>query len=111
MKKLLLTTALLTAITTASAADLTSCAATYTVASAAFAQVGENRNADGAAYYAVEARRAALRVNWGGNTQPANSMYKQALWVQESRFKSNGWPALSTDLKECGAVLKRNNIQ
>lgn len=111
MKKLLVTAAVLGLATTAQAADLTSCAATYTVASAAFANVNENPNADAAAYYAGQTRVLATSKNWGGNQQAATSMYRQALQVQQGRFKSSGWPALSRDLKECERVLQQYNIQ
>ena len=111
MKKLLVTAALLLSITTAHALDLTSCAATYTVASAEFARDGDNRMADGAAYYAVQARAAGTRITWGGQVTTATAMYRQALQVQQGRFKTSGWPALSRDLDTCAAVLKRNNIQ
>lgn len=111
MKKLVLALGLLTAITTAQAADLNSCSATYTVASAAFANSGDNRNADAAAYYAGQTRVLSTSKNWGGNAQLSSQMFKQALQVQQGKFRVSGWPALSSDLKQCETVLKQYNIQ
>lgn len=111
MNKLLIAALLLSTALTAQAADLNSCSATYTVAAAAFGNVGENRNADAAAYYAGQTRVASTQRNWGGNQQLSSQMYKQALSVQQGRFRVSGWPALSKDLKECERVLKQYNIQ
>ena len=111
MKRILIAAALLGTAITAQAADLNSCAGTYTVASAEFARVGENRNADGAAYLALQARSASTQRQWGGNQQLATSMYKQGLSVQQARFKTSGWPALGRDLQECQGVLNQYNIQ
>lgn len=111
MKKILVTAALIGTALTAQAADLNSCSATYTVAAAAFGNVGENRNADAAAYYAGQTRVASTQRNWNGNQQLSSQMFKQALSVQQGRFRTQGWPALSSDLKQCEAVLKQYNIQ
>lgn len=104
MKRLLLAVLLITG-GAVQAADLTSCSATYTVASAAFANVNENRNADGSAYLAGQTRLLATSRQYGGNEQLSSSMYRQSLAVQQSRFKSGGWPALSKDLAECQRVV------
>lgn len=107
MRKLLVPLLLATGITTVQAADLTSCSASYTVAAAEFARVGENRNADGSAYLAGQTRLLATNKQYGGNEQLSSSMYKQALSVQQGRFKSQGWPALAQDLNECKTIVDR----
>lgn len=106
MKKVLLTIVLSTALT-AQAADLTSCSATYTVASGAFANANDSRSADGAAYLAGQTKLLATNRQWGNNEQLSTSMYKQALNVQQSKFKSQGWDSLSRDLSECKVVVDR----
>lgn len=111
MNKLITALLLSLGITSAYAASATSCAATYTIAAAEFARVGENKNADAAVHYTIITKNLSLNKEWGGNSGPATSMYKQALSVAQSSFRMGGWAELSRELGECQKVLALYGIK
>jgi hypothetical protein len=88
----------------AAATDLTSCAATYTVAGGQYSAVGNNSASAIAYSRADQARAASVATEWNGSAHQASTAFRDQVQRQSSQFYRTGWTQLNQALAACDRV-------